>query len=113
MGRVTDLKPAPAVEPLDCASSSLSRIGVVEGDLAADSGFGLEQIPLAAGTGEDRGHQLLADRVERRIGDLGEELLEVVEERLGPVGQNRQRRVGAHRPDRLFAIGSHRRREYT
>ena len=45
---------------------------------------------------------------ERRLGDLREELLEVVEERLGAVGEDGQRGVRAHRPERLLAVVAHR-----
>ena len=48
-----------------------------------------------------RGDQLLADGVERRVGHLGEELGEVVVEQAGPVGQHGDGGVGAHRADRL------------
>ena len=41
--------------------------------------------------------------------DLGEQLLEVVEQQPRPLGQHGERRVGAHRPERLHAVGRHRR----
>ncbi len=55
--------------------------------------------------------ELLADRVDRRVRHLGEVLLEVGEQQLRLVGQRRDRRVVAHRADRLFAGGSHRRHQ--
>ena len=55
--------------------------------------------------------ELLADRIDRRVRHLGEVLLEVGEQQLGLVGQGRDRRVVAHRADRLFAGGSHRRHQ--
>ena len=57
--------------------------------------------------GHQRHHQLLADRVDRRVGDLREELLEVPVEQLRLLGEHRQRLVGAHRADRLVAGGGH------
>ncbi len=51
---------------------------------------------------------MLADRVERRVGDLGEELAEVVEEQPGSFRQHRDRGVGPHRADRLGAVHGHR-----
>ena len=42
-----------------------------------------------------------------RIRHLREELLEIVEQRLRLVGETGQRRVGAHRADRLFALRRH------
>ena len=52
---------------------------------------------------------LLADAVDRRIGDLREELLEIVVEQARPVGEHRQRGVVAHRADGLDAVARHRR----
>ena len=47
---------------------------------------------------------LLADRVDRRVGDLREQLLEVGEQRRLAVGEHRQRGVVAHARDRLLAL---------
>ena len=47
--------------------------------------------------------ELLADRVDRRVRHLGEVLLEIGVEQLRLVGERRDRRVGAHRADRLLA----------
>ena len=70
-----------------------------------------EQVRLRADERHQRHHELLADRIDRRVGDLREQLLEVVVERLRPVGQHRQRRVVAHRADRLLAGLRHRRQQ--
>ncbi len=67
-----------------------------------------EQVRARADHREQAHHQLLADRVDRRVGDLGEVLLEIVVEQPRAVGQHRDRRVGAHRPDRIVAIDGHR-----
>ena len=56
-------------------------------------------------------HQLFADRIDRRIGDLGEVLLEVVVEQLGLLRQHRDRRVGAHGAQRVIAHRRHRLQE--
>ena len=69
--------------------------------------FGEDVAPVADVSGQAH-HQLLADRVDRRIGDLREQLFEVVEQQLRLVRQHRQRRVVAHRTDRLLAGGGHR-----
>ena len=70
-------------------------------DLAARVGGGLEQVGLGAEGGHQRGDQLLADGVERRVGHLGEQLGEVVVEEPGPVGEHGDGRVGPHRADGL------------
>ena len=67
-----------------------------------------QDVPLGADIADQRHHHLFADGVDRRIGDLGEKLLEVVEQRLRLVGKTGQRRIGAHRADRLLTLGGHR-----
>ncbi|MEY9791221.1 hypothetical protein ABIE77_005780 [Sinorhizobium fredii] len=56
-------------------------------------------------------HQFLADRVDRRVGDLGEVLLEIGVKQLRLVGHRRDRRVGAHRTDRFLTGRRHRRHQ--
>ena len=55
-----------------------------------------------------RHHQLLADRVNRRIGDLGKQLFEIPVEQLRLLAQHRQGLVAAHRADRLRPFRRHR-----
>ena len=71
-----------------------------------------QQVGLGPDARADRHHDRLADRVDRRVGDLREQLLEVGEERRRMVRQHRQRHVGAHRPDRLLALRRHRREQH-
>ena len=108
MGRVTDVNPRQPSSCLSRAIWSLSTIGRSSAIWWHEFGPGLQQVALAPGTGEDRGHQLLADRVQRRVRHLGEELLEVVEQRLGTFGEHGQGRVVAHRADRFLAVCPHR-----
>jgi hypothetical protein len=75
-----------------------------------ESGVGLEQVALGAEVAHGR-DQLLADGVERRVGDLGEQLGEVVEQQPGrsdstaigvsvpidPMGSAPVRAIGASR----------------
>ena len=68
----------------------------------------IQEIALASDEAGERHDQLFANRIDGRIGHLGEELLEVVEKQLRLVGQARQRRVRAHGADRLLALRSHR-----
>ena len=56
-------------------------------------------------------HQFFADRVDRRVGYLGEVLLEIGEQQLRPVRQGRDRRVVAHGADGFFAGRRHRRHQ--
>ena len=72
----------------------------------------VEQVRLGADARLDRHHHGLADRVDRRVGDLREELLEVGEERRRLVGEDGERDVVAHRADRLLALRRHRREQH-
>ena len=71
----------------------------------------VEQVRPRSDDGDEAHHQLLADRVDRRVGDLREVLLEVGEQRLGLVRQRRDRRVVAHRARGFLAGGGHRRHQ--
>ena len=73
--------------------------------------FEVEQIRPRPDDRDEAHHQLFADRVDRRVGDLREVLLEISEQRLRLVGQRRDRRVVAHGADRLLARGRHRRHQ--
>ena len=80
-------------------------------DLPARLGLRIEQVALGTDRRRHRRDQLLADGVERRVGDLREQLLEVVVEQPRTVREHRQRRVGAHRADRFLALLRHRREQ--
>ena len=72
--------------------------------------------PQQVGARPDQRHQrhdqFLADGVDGRVGDLGEVLLEVVEQRLGLVRQHRHRVVGAHGADGFLAGDGHGRHQH-
>ncbi len=64
-----------------------------------------------AGTAQHsvKGHDAaLPYRIDRRIGHLGEKLLEVVGDVLGLQGQHRQRRIAPHRSNGVFSGLNHR-----
>jgi len=68
----------------------------------------LEQVALGAERSVERHHDRLADRVDRRVGHLGELLAQVVEWRTHFLREHGHRRVVAHRADRLAAVlGEH------
>ena len=68
----------------------------------------IEDVSFAPDVGVERHHQSFADRIDRRIGDLREGLLEIIKQQLRLVRQASQRSVDAHRPDAL--LGFQRRR---
>ena len=78
-------------------------------DLAARLRRRVEQVALRADGALQAGHHLFADGVQRRVGDLGEQLLEVVEQHPRPRREHGDRGVGAHRAQRLGAGARHRR----
>ena len=86
--------------------------GEVDLDLPARFGARLEQVVFGADRHAHRRDQLFANRIERRIGDLREQLLEVVVEQARLARQHRERGVGAHRANRLFAVQRHRHQQH-
>ena len=70
------------------------------------------QVDLGADAGLKAHHDLLAQRIDRRIGDLREQLLEVREQRRLAVGEHRQCGVVAHARHRLLALRRHRRDDH-
>ncbi len=81
--------------------------GLFELEGVAVLGGLFEDVALGADVAGERHDELFADGVDGGIGDLGEELLEVVEEGLGFVAEAGERGVGAHGADGLFAVGGH------
>ena len=67
-----------------------------------------QQIAVRADVHGRIGDDLLAKRVDRRIGNLCKQLLEIVEQRLMLLGQNRKRHVDAHGGRRFRAVFRHR-----
>ncbi len=93
--------------------TKLRRLGVVDHrvidlDLPARFGPRIEEIALRPDGRSHRRHQLFADRVERRICDLREDLREIVIQETRLVREDGKRRVGAHRTNRFFAARGHR-----
>ncbi len=71
-------------------------------------GMMAQQVRPRADHRHQRHHQCLADRIDRRIGDLREVLLEIVVQQFWLVRQHGERRVGAHRAHRVVAFLRHR-----
>ena len=66
-----------------------------------------EQIGLRADKRDQRHHQFFPNRVDRRIGNLSKQLLEIVVKRLVLARQDRQRRIVAHRANGLLGTLGH------
>ncbi len=67
----------------------------------------LQQMAAPAQHERQRHDQLLAQRIDRRVGDLGEALFEIVVQRARAVGEHCRRRIVAHRADRLLTVAQH------
>ena len=80
---------------------------MVEPKLARVLGLLVEQVGLRTEEDAERHHELLANGVDGRVRDLREELAEVREEQLRPLGEHGERRVVAHGPHRFFACLRH------
>jgi len=95
-------------------AADLLQIGIRQNRLLhldAAAGFRrfVHQIGFGADIGHEGHHELFADRIDRRIRHLREQLLEVLEQQLRTVGQHRKRRIRSHRRDRFLAGHNHRR----
>ena len=96
---VGDLADAPDALQIVVGQDRMRRLE----PLLLRGAFEVEQVRPRPDEGHERHDELLADRVDRRVGHLGEVLLEIRVQQLGLVGQRRDRRVGAHRADRFLA----------
>ena len=67
----------------------------------------VEQVLLRPDVALDSHDHFLANRIDRRIGDLSKQLLEVVIRESRLIAQNGERRVVAHRPDRIALLLDH------
>ena len=111
---VRDLKWLSAMSPIEriFSRSASVRIGWrTSSRLVEARPLQVEQVRPRPDDRDEAHHELLADRVDRRVGDLREILLEIGEELLRPVRQRRDRRVVAHRARRFLAGGGHRRHQ--
>ena len=73
--------------------------------------FDVEQVGPRPDDGHEAHDQLLADRVDRRVGHLGEVLLEIGEQKLRLARQRGDGRIVAHGADRFLARHGHGRHE--
>ena len=83
------------------ASWALVNIGCSSRSKPALLGRFVEQVAFGADRRDQRRDDFLANRIQRRVRDLREQLLEVVVKQLRPIREHGQRRVVAHRADRL------------
>jgi hypothetical protein len=79
-----------------------------QSELPATLRLRIDEISFAAERKCCRGNELFANRIDRGIGDLRKQLLEIVVKQLRFVGQNGQWRIGTHRAHRLDCVLCHR-----
>ena len=106
-GGIADIKGARAECAVGCFLYAAYPLQILVGeDWLADfqahvftAGMQAEQVRAWTDQRYQRHHQFLADRVDRRVGDLGKVLLEIVGQGLGLVRQHRHRVVSTHGAD--------------
>ena len=102
----TSLK-AHAVDGADAVELFLVEQRALQAHQLAGRTGVLEQVAVVAQVERGRSHHMLAQGVDRRVRDLGEQLIEVVKERARLLGQAGQRRIDAHRSERGLALLGH------
>ena len=98
---------AHAVDGADAVELLLVEQRALQAHQLAGGAGVLEQVAVIAQVERGRGDHMLAQGVDRRVRDLGEQLIEVVVERARLLGQAGQRRVDAHRGERGLALLGH------
>ncbi len=86
------------------AISSLVKIGMLDQQAVAVLGRGIEQVLLGPDVAFQRHDHFFADRIDRRVGDLSKQLLEVVVDHPRLVAQTGDRTIVAHRADRVSQL---------
>ncbi len=90
------------IQMLDRRQLFVRQNGVRHGQAVAMLRTGIEQVPLGSDEALQRHHDFFADRIDRRIRDLGEQLLEVVVQHSRLIRQTGECRVVAHRAERIL-----------
>ena len=98
---------AHAVDGADAVELLLVEQRALQAHQLAGRAGVLKQVAVIAQVERGRSHHVLAQGIDRRIRDLSEQLIEVVEERTRLLGQAGQRRVDAHRGERGLALLGH------
>ena len=96
------------VHVLDLEQVGLGEDGVVDLQHLAVLGLVLQQVAVGPDVDAGGGDNLLTDGVDGGVGDLGEHLLEVVEQQGVLAAQDGQRGIGAHGAAGLSALLGHR-----
>ena len=98
---------AHAVDGADAAELLLVEQRALQANQLAGRTGVLEQVTVVTQVERGRGDHMLAKGIDRRVRDLGEQLIEVVKERTRLLGQAGQRCVDAHRGERGLALLGH------
>ena len=98
---------AHAVDGADAVKLLLAQQRTLQAHQLAGRTGVLEQVAVVAQVERGRGDHMLAKGVDRRVRDLGEQLIEVVKERARLLGQAGQRRIDTHRGERGLALLGH------
>src|SRR6266851_9434504 len=85
----------------------------IESYLPSTIGGWLEHVGFWSNCGVGRHNQLFSNGVHRGVGNLREELLEIVVEQLWPVGEHGERSIRSHRANGFVAVLTHRTQQET
>ena len=98
---------AHAVDGADAVKLLLVEQWALQANQLAGRTGVLEQVAVVAQIERGRGDHVLAQGIDRRIRDLGEQLIEIIVEGSCLLGQAGQRRIDAHRGERGLALLGH------
>ena len=98
---------AHAVDGADAVKLLLVEQWALQANQLAGRTGVLEQVAVVAQIERGRGDHVLAQGIDRRIRDLGEQLIEIVVEGARLLGQAGQRRIDAHRGEWRLALLGH------
>ena len=98
---------AHAVDGADAVELLLAQQRALQANQLAGRTGVLEQVAVVAQVERGRSDHVLAQGIDRRIRDLGEQLIEIIVEGARLFGQAGQRRIDAHRGERRLALLGH------
>ena len=98
---------AHAVDSADTLELLLVEQRALQANQLAGRTGVLEQVAVVAQVERGRSDHVLAQGIDRRIRDLGEQLIEIIVEGARLFGQAGQRRIDAHRGERRLALLGH------
>ena len=101
------------MRPPDLSKFFVRQHGPFELHPAASARFRIQEIAFGPKSSFGGSDNFLTDRIDRRIRDLREQLLEIIVESAGLVGQHREGGIVSHGTDGLDPVFGHRGDDHT